>query len=137
MCGGNHIIKVYRIHWDLLKFRRRNRSSPPRSFQSKRLKRGSSPFTFPLTAASFHFVLIEFRVGGRKQNLVRVTVEHQPERNHFNLRFTVGLPEYIDRADGICGFAPIAVPALDQRDISLLECLTQSMEVRFDRQVSP
>jgi hypothetical protein len=73
MCGGNHIFKVYGIHRDLLKFRRRNRfgSSPPPCFRSKRLKRGSSPFPSTLTAASFHFVLIEFRVGGRKPSMRR------------------------------------------------------------------
>src|SRR6266511_1756438 len=86
------------------------------SLDSSSILRAAPTLPTPLSAGSLHFLFlhesIEFRVTGGNEHLIRVAVEHKPEWNHLNLRFSVSLPEDIDRADGICRFASIAVPAL-------------------------
>jgi len=47
----------------------------------------------PRIAASLHFLslreIIKFGITGRNQRLVRVIIEYQPERNHFDLRLSI------------------------------------------------
>ena len=59
----------------------------------------------PRLAASLNFLflceIVEFRVRGGNQRLVRIIIEHHAEWNHFDFRFGAGLPDEIDRANGV------------------------------------
>src|SRR5262245_11806288 len=98
--------------------------------------RAAFPLPSPRLAASLHFLfigaIIEFRVRGGNQRFVWIATEHQPERNHFHLWLGARLPDDIDRADGVRGFAICAVPAFEQCDVSVPESLLQGLEVVFD-----
>src|SRR5688572_11566103 len=99
------------------------------------LRADLSPPSLP-SAGSLYFLflceIIESRVRGGNQCFIRIIAEHQSERNHFNLRLSVGMPDEIYRADGICGFAIIAVPTFEQSNVSVPESLLQGVEVVFD-----
>jgi hypothetical protein len=76
--------------------------------------------------------IIEFRGRGGDQHLVRISIEHQPEWDHFDLQFSIGPTVEIDRADGISGFAGAALPAFEQGNVAVPESLFQGIEVGFD-----
>src|SRR5262249_17452528 len=93
---------------------------PPPELESRdssSILRAAISLPSPRIAASLHFLfigaIIEFRIRGRNQRLVWIATEHQPERNYLDLRLGAGLPDDIDRADGVCGLAVSAAPSFE------------------------
>jgi hypothetical protein len=83
-----------------------------------------------------HRKIIEFRVGSWNQHLARIIIEHQSERNHFDLRSAIGLPVEIDHADDISGFAVPAVSAFDQSDAAVPVSLLQRIKVGSEEETN-